>query len=72
VDSRGQERAGTRKGPGTGQPNCDEPGEFNVKHVTDNNSNIHVVSVISSVKGTCLFRITNNNQWEKLVTIKSL
>uniref|UniRef100_A0A4W5P9J2 Nidogen 2 n=1 Tax=Hucho hucho TaxID=62062 RepID=A0A4W5P9J2_9TELE len=25
VDSRGQERAGTRKGPGTGQPNCDEP-----------------------------------------------
>uniref|UniRef100_A0A8C7FJA6 Nidogen 2 n=1 Tax=Oncorhynchus kisutch TaxID=8019 RepID=A0A8C7FJA6_ONCKI len=26
VDSRGQERAGTRKGPGTSQPNCDEPG----------------------------------------------
>uniref|UniRef100_A0A674C3U4 Nidogen 2 n=1 Tax=Salmo trutta TaxID=8032 RepID=A0A674C3U4_SALTR len=25
VDSRGQERAGTRKGPSTGQPNCDEP-----------------------------------------------
>ncbi|XP_041711549.1 nidogen-2 isoform X1 [Coregonus clupeaformis] len=25
VDSRGQERAGTRKGPGTGQPNCNEP-----------------------------------------------
>uniref|UniRef100_A0A8C7RUI0 Nidogen 2 n=1 Tax=Oncorhynchus mykiss TaxID=8022 RepID=A0A8C7RUI0_ONCMY len=25
VDSRGQERAGTRKGPGTGQPNCDVP-----------------------------------------------
>ncbi|KAL0969852.1 hypothetical protein UPYG_G00233220 [Umbra pygmaea] len=25
VDSRGQERAGTRRGPGTGQPNCDEP-----------------------------------------------
>uniref|UniRef100_A0A8C7RYN4 Nidogen 2 n=1 Tax=Oncorhynchus mykiss TaxID=8022 RepID=A0A8C7RYN4_ONCMY len=24
VDSRGQERAGTRKGPGTSQPNCDE------------------------------------------------
>ncbi|CAB1329140.1 unnamed protein product [Coregonus sp. 'balchen'] len=27
VDSRGQERAGTRKGPGTGRPKCDEPGE---------------------------------------------
>uniref|UniRef100_A0A8C8FQM3 Nidogen-2 n=1 Tax=Oncorhynchus tshawytscha TaxID=74940 RepID=A0A8C8FQM3_ONCTS len=25
VDSKGQERAGTRKGPGTSQPNCDEP-----------------------------------------------
>uniref|UniRef100_A0A8C7RVE6 Nidogen 2 n=1 Tax=Oncorhynchus mykiss TaxID=8022 RepID=A0A8C7RVE6_ONCMY len=25
VDNRGQERAGTRKPPGTGQPNCDEP-----------------------------------------------
>ncbi|KAK6309530.1 hypothetical protein J4Q44_G00194110 [Coregonus suidteri] len=25
VDSRGQERAGTRKGPGTGRPKCDEP-----------------------------------------------
>ncbi|KAJ7991014.1 hypothetical protein DPEC_G00292830 [Dallia pectoralis] len=25
VDNRGQERAGTRKGPGAGHPNCDEP-----------------------------------------------
>uniref|UniRef100_A0A6Q2XZ54 Nidogen 2a (osteonidogen) n=1 Tax=Esox lucius TaxID=8010 RepID=A0A6Q2XZ54_ESOLU len=27
VDNRGQERAGTRKAPGAGQPNCNEPGE---------------------------------------------
>uniref|UniRef100_A0A8C7FIV9 Nidogen 2 n=1 Tax=Oncorhynchus kisutch TaxID=8019 RepID=A0A8C7FIV9_ONCKI len=68
VDSRGQERAGTRKGPGTGQPNCDEPGEFNrpKTHCEHQRDSLQTTSPEGNVDGAFVPQCDEQGQYRAL------
>uniref|UniRef100_A0A8C7RS93 Nidogen 2 n=1 Tax=Oncorhynchus mykiss TaxID=8022 RepID=A0A8C7RS93_ONCMY len=65
VDSRGQERAGTRKGPGTGQPNCDVPGEPKT-HCEHQRDSLQTTSPEGNVDGAFVPQCDEQGQYRAL------
>ncbi|XP_029530770.1 nidogen-2 [Oncorhynchus nerka] len=68
VDSRGQERAGTRKGPGTGQPNCDEPDhpERPKTHCEHQRDSLQTTSAEGNVDGAFVPQCDDQGQYRAL------